>query len=69
MLYWRDGLEVVKHLFANPVFGPCMDLQLYREFEGPDNQRTYGEFMSADLAWEIQVGGVTVDDGDLGSLL
>ncbi|KAG2144683.1 uncharacterized protein EDB93DRAFT_1046430, partial [Suillus bovinus] len=28
MLYWRDGLEVIKHLFANPVFAPCMDFQL-----------------------------------------
>ncbi|KAG2069819.1 hypothetical protein BDR04DRAFT_1128692 [Suillus decipiens] len=35
-LYWRDGLDVVKHLFANPVFMPCMDFQPYREFKGPD---------------------------------
>ncbi|KAG1724322.1 uncharacterized protein EDB91DRAFT_1255279 [Suillus paluster] len=42
------------HLFANPVFAPCMDFQPYREFEGADSQRAYGEFMSADLAWEIQ---------------
>ncbi|KAG1749362.1 hypothetical protein EDB19DRAFT_1904877 [Suillus lakei] len=54
VLYWRDGLEVVKHLFANPVFGPCMNFQLYQEFEGADGQQAYGEFMSADLAWEIQ---------------
>ncbi|KAG1721268.1 uncharacterized protein EDB91DRAFT_1026991, partial [Suillus paluster] len=54
VLYWRDGLDVVKHLFANPVFAPCMDFQPYREFEGADSQRAYGEFMSADLAWEIQ---------------
>ncbi|KAG1908770.1 uncharacterized protein F5891DRAFT_917610, partial [Suillus fuscotomentosus] len=54
MLYWRDGLKVVKHLFANSVFAPCMDFWPYWEFEGPDNQRAYGEFMSADLAWEIQ---------------
>ncbi|KAG1802822.1 uncharacterized protein HD556DRAFT_1489651 [Suillus plorans] len=33
MLYWRDGLEVVKHLFANPVFAPCIDFQPYQEFE------------------------------------
>ncbi|KAG1816298.1 hypothetical protein DFJ58DRAFT_751690 [Suillus subalutaceus] len=53
-LYWRDGLDIVKHLFANPVFAPCMDFQAYREFEGPDRQRAYGEFMSTDHAWEIQ---------------
>ncbi|KAG1736469.1 uncharacterized protein EDB91DRAFT_1055670, partial [Suillus paluster] len=45
VLYWRDGLDVVKHLFANPVFAPCMDFQPYREFEGADSQRAYGEFM------------------------
>jgi hypothetical protein len=58
MLYWRDGLDVVKYLFSNPVFAPCMDFQPYREFEGSDKQRVYGEFMSADFAWEIQVGSV-----------
>ncbi|KAG1773359.1 hypothetical protein EV702DRAFT_1181125 [Suillus placidus] len=26
-LYWRDGLDIVKHLFANPVFTPCMDFR------------------------------------------
>ncbi|KAG1866444.1 hypothetical protein C8R48DRAFT_600483 [Suillus tomentosus] len=54
MLYWRDGLDVVKHLIANLVFAPCMDFWPYQEFEGPDSQRVYGEFMSADHAWEIQ---------------
>jgi len=56
MLYWRDGLDVVKHLFSNPVFASCIDFQPFQEFEA-DGQRAYGEFMSADLAWEIQVGG------------
>ncbi|KAG1724156.1 uncharacterized protein EDB91DRAFT_1239997 [Suillus paluster] len=36
VLYWRDGLDVVKHLFANPVFVPCMDFQPYQEFKGAD---------------------------------
>lgn len=57
-LYWRDGLEVVKNLFSNPTFASCMDYAPYREFEqGEDGQqqRVYGEFMSADRAWEIQV--------------
>ncbi|KIJ59743.1 hypothetical protein HYDPIDRAFT_32958 [Hydnomerulius pinastri MD-312] len=52
MLYWRDGLEVIKYLFSNPVFAQCIDLTPYREYEG--RERVYGEFMSADLAWEIQ---------------
>ncbi|KAG1857459.1 hypothetical protein F4604DRAFT_1589911, partial [Suillus subluteus] len=56
MLYWRDGLKVVKHLFSNPVFGPSMDFQPYREYKVIDgcSQRMYGEFMSMDVAWGIQ---------------
>ncbi|KAG1840969.1 hypothetical protein C8R48DRAFT_781568 [Suillus tomentosus] len=56
MLYWRDGLEVVKYLFSNPVFAPCMDFQSYKEYKVIDghSQQVYGEFMSADVAWEIQ---------------
>ncbi|KAG1812058.1 uncharacterized protein BJ212DRAFT_1301600 [Suillus subaureus] len=38
MLYWRDSLEVIKHLFTNPVFAHYMDFWPYWEFEGPDNQ-------------------------------
>jgi hypothetical protein len=61
MLYWRDGLDVVKHLFSNPLFAHCIDLAPYQEYEetaleGPP-ERVYGEFMSADLAWNIQVCG------------
>ncbi|KAI5988373.1 hypothetical protein EDD15DRAFT_2172578, partial [Pisolithus albus] len=52
ILYWRDGLEVVEHLFSNPVFAQCMDISPYKEFEG--QERVYGEFMSADDAWYIQ---------------
>lgn len=29
-LFWRDGLEVVKHLFANPVFANCMEFDAYK---------------------------------------
>ncbi|KAG2069938.1 hypothetical protein BDR04DRAFT_1118752 [Suillus decipiens] len=50
----KDGLDVIKHLFANPVLMPCMDFWPYQEFEGPDRQQAYGEFMSTDHAWEIQ---------------
>ncbi|KIK12808.1 hypothetical protein PISMIDRAFT_120205 [Pisolithus microcarpus 441] len=56
ILYWRDGLEVVEYLFGNPVFAHCMDMWPYREFEETASgvERVYGEFMSADRAWEIQ---------------
>ncbi|KAF9222828.1 hypothetical protein BS17DRAFT_836007 [Gyrodon lividus] len=52
MLYWRDELEVIKYLFSNPVFAQCIDLTPYQEYEGQEH--VYSEFMSADLAWEIQ---------------
>ncbi|KAI6030264.1 hypothetical protein EDC04DRAFT_2572245 [Pisolithus marmoratus] len=57
ILYWHDGLEVVKHLFSNLVFAHCMDMHPYQEFEETVNgvEHVYGEFMSADHAWEIQV--------------
>jgi Plavaka transposase len=32
-LYWRDGLEVIKHLFSNPVFANCMEFDAYRLVE------------------------------------
>ncbi|KAI6013017.1 hypothetical protein EDC04DRAFT_2579612 [Pisolithus marmoratus] len=56
ILYWCDGLEVVEHLFGNPVFAHCMDMHPYQEFEETVNgvECVYGEFMSADHAWEIQ---------------
>lgn len=57
MLYWRDGLEVVEHLFGNPMFASSMDFGPYQEFEeGTTGQeRIYGEFMRGDHAWDIQV--------------
>ncbi|KIO01513.1 hypothetical protein M404DRAFT_16208 [Pisolithus tinctorius Marx 270] len=56
VLYWRDGLKVIEHLFSNPVFAHCIDLSPYREFEATDQgqQRVYGEFMSADHTWSTQ---------------
>ncbi|KAI9458068.1 hypothetical protein HD554DRAFT_1992288, partial [Boletus coccyginus] len=58
MLYWRDGLEVVKHLFSNPLFVSCMDFDPYHEFEETPHGRepVYGEFMSSNHTWEIQSG-------------
>ncbi|KAL4065354.1 hypothetical protein J3A83DRAFT_4059898, partial [Scleroderma citrinum] len=56
MLYWQDGLEVVKHLFSNPVFAHSIDLSPYWKFEAMDHghEHVYGEFMSADHTWSIQ---------------
>jgi len=61
-LYWRDGLEVAEHLFSNPIFAPSMEFTPYREYKSMEqgNIRMYGEFMSADLAWQIQVMGAFI---------
>ena len=59
MLYWQDGLEVVKHLFSNPVFASSMDFDPYHDYDYEQihngHHRIYGEFMSAQRAWDIQV--------------
>lgn len=52
-LIWRDGLEVVKQLFGDPVFANHITFQPHRV--NVRNQREYGDYMSADLAWKIQV--------------
>ena len=36
IVYWRDGLEVAAHLFSNPIFANCLELNPYWLFEGSD---------------------------------
>lgn len=52
-LIWRDALEVVHHIFGNPIFANHME---YDPYEIKDNgEREYGEWMSCEQASEIQV--------------
>lgn len=53
-LYWRNGLEVVKHLYSNPIFANSFQMTPYRAYD-ETGQRIYGEFMSGDVAWNKQV--------------
>ena len=48
IVYWCDGLKVTAHLFANPIFANCLELNPYQLFEGTDH--VYGKFMSGDFA-------------------
>ncbi|KAH7910711.1 hypothetical protein BJ138DRAFT_1087120 [Hygrophoropsis aurantiaca] len=48
MLYWRDGLEIVEHLFRNPVFAQCMDFTPYRDFEIPQDHSFVGVIAASD---------------------
>jgi hypothetical protein len=55
ILYWRDGLALIKQLFANPVFAGCMEVTPYKLLDNETNLRVYGEFMSAEFAWNYHV--------------
>ncbi|KAG2116454.1 uncharacterized protein F5147DRAFT_743089 [Suillus discolor] len=51
-LIWRDGLEVVKDLFANPIFSNHMMYDPHIVTTG--SEREYGEFFTANMAFDIQ---------------
>lgn len=55
VLYWRDGLEVIQQLFANPVFSNSIAYDPYQLVDPATGLRVYGDFMSAEYAWEYQV--------------
>ncbi|KAG1762042.1 hypothetical protein EDD22DRAFT_979942 [Suillus occidentalis] len=51
-LIWRDALEVMHHIFGNPIFANHME---YNPYEIKDNgECEYGEWMSCEQASEIQ---------------
>ena len=52
-LIWRDGLEVVKDLFSNPIFAKYMTYNPHKVTCGTD--REYSEFFTGTHAFEIQV--------------
>jgi hypothetical protein len=59
-LYYRDGLEVFKFLFGNPVYEGFMTYEPYKVYTNQTKQkRVYTEMMSGDWAWECQVQGST----------
>ncbi|KAG1873059.1 hypothetical protein DFJ58DRAFT_713602 [Suillus subalutaceus] len=51
-LIWRDGLEVTKQLFANPIYANHMCYDPHRIYQGQERQ--FGEFWTSNDAWEIQ---------------
>ncbi|KAI0058394.1 hypothetical protein BV25DRAFT_1765258, partial [Artomyces pyxidatus] len=56
ILFWRDGLEVVEHLFCNPALAQWIDFQPYRDYDEGQHgsERVYRDFMSGNNAWSIQ---------------
>lgn len=58
VLYWRDGLEVIASLFSNPVFANAMDYTPYQSVEEATGAQAFGEFMSANYAWDYAVSEI-----------
>jgi hypothetical protein len=52
-LIWRDALDVVKQLFSDPTFANHMTFDPH--VVQAEDQREYRDYMSADMAWKIQV--------------
>jgi hypothetical protein len=55
-LFWRDGLEVVKWIFGNPIFAHDISYNPKQVF--CEEGREYTEFMTADYVWACQVRAV-----------
>ncbi|KAG2067998.1 hypothetical protein BDR04DRAFT_1025764 [Suillus decipiens] len=51
-LIWRDGLEMMKQLFSNPIYVNHMCYDPHYIYEGQEHQ--IGEFWTLDDAWKIQ---------------
>ena len=55
MLYYREAIECVKYLWANPLFSGHMDFIPRREYTGEEKtERLYNEMMTGDRAWSLQ---------------
>ena len=56
VLYYRDGLEVFKHIFGNPEFRNSMSFIPQKIYSNHDKEiRIYTEMFTGDWAWEAQV--------------
>lgn len=68
-VWFRDPLEVVTRILANPDFNGHMDYTPYREYgpdlEGTGTQRRWKDFMSGDWAWEQAVSVFTIKPDSL----
>ncbi|EGO27015.1 hypothetical protein SERLADRAFT_436846 [Serpula lacrymans var. lacrymans S7.9] len=53
ILLYRDGLEVVKSLFGNPIFAKHMMMDP-KQVVNKDGEWEYSEWMTGDYAWAIQ---------------
>lgn len=55
-LFYRDSVSCVRSLFGNPLFADHMHYTPFREFKTAEKLvRVYNEWMSANVAWDMQV--------------
>ncbi|KZS88527.1 hypothetical protein SISNIDRAFT_417979 [Sistotremastrum niveocremeum HHB9708] len=55
VVYYRDGLECIESLFADPRFVEHLDLIPRREYLDEEHSvRTYNEMMTGQIPWEVQ---------------
>lgn len=55
-LFYRDTFECLQMLFNNPLFADSIDFTPYRAFTTTQRlARVYTEWMSGDIAWDMQV--------------
>ncbi|KZS95108.1 hypothetical protein SISNIDRAFT_408960 [Sistotremastrum niveocremeum HHB9708] len=55
IVYYRDGLECLEALIADPQFASDLDVVPRKEYTDEKcTERVYSEYMTSDLAWETQ---------------
>lgn len=54
-VWYRDPLQIVRNMLANPDFNGEMEFAPYRDYTA-DNKRYWKNFMSGDWAWNQAVG-------------
>lgn len=55
-LFYRNPLDCVKFLFANPIFANHIDFAPRKEWTSADRStRVYSEWMTSQSAWDMQV--------------
>ena len=54
VLYYRDPMECIEFLLKNPLFSGKIHYQPHQDFDTSGN-RTYGDWITSDGAWDLQV--------------
>lgn len=55
ILYYRDSFEVLKMLLSNPLLAGRIDFDVRKAYSLVDSSQEYGEWVTSDGAWFMQV--------------